>query len=434
MKTFSIWILTCMLAFSTLRAQIEPDSFFVYSRAGLVDVYQRPPNSPIQLAMTLSLPVPQFSGSIKLIGVDPRTLELWALVEDGGRGQNRAQRFIIQGNQLLEAESILIPSPCFFQGSMPGAGFDDQGIFIAMVGMACIVRMDLEQRVLLSTNTSCSCNYPWVFEFVPAKAGRPALLQAINNQGEHSVVTLDSNFQTQDVLFRTYQPSAIYLPVFKDIVTTESGRSFLGGNQIPLGGMPMTWRGLHEIDYANRQVVRRATELGVHDATLLIADALPGQLSFVSWNDDFGWPTTQSRNYYDLATDRVVRQVVETLASDSPIHAAESAPWFPRGKVLASPLHPPIGTAQDFALHIGGGPGDLALLWCDRAELGGVPLSGLNSPIALGVIDPMGVLPVRVPYDPSLVPLRAGDAVWFQGFTWNGFDLVATREVEIRWR
>ncbi|MBL8901434.1 MAG: hypothetical protein JNM84_27655 [Planctomycetes bacterium] len=377
--------------------------------------------------------MPTSFGGIKWIGVDPRSRELWALVE--GLGGNRAQRFEIQGDLLVSREEIQIPSPCFFNGSMPGAGFDDDGNFVAMVGMGCIVRMDLERRMLLSTNTSCSCSYPSTYTFVPAKAGRPALLHGINSQGEHTVVSLDENFATQDVFFRVSQPSGSLFPMFRTMVTTDSGRSFLGGHRIPWTSGPQPWRGLQEIDYVNRRLVLRATELAPHEANYLVADPLPGQVSYLGYDAEFGWPATQMWNFYDLATNRVVRRVFEALDPAIPISIAEPAPWFPWGKVLASPLHPTVGARQNFALHIGGSPGDLALLWCDRAELGGVPITGLSSPVAIGVVDGMGVLPVRVPYDPALVPLRAGDAVWFQGFlTRTGASFVATREVEIRWR
>ncbi|MBL8899599.1 MAG: hypothetical protein JNM84_18355 [Planctomycetes bacterium] len=428
-KSMAIAVFLATLASREASAQFGPDVYLTYPRAGVLELVRLPSDAPASLVASW-VPAPgQLAGWNHLV-FDPRTQAFWGILEGQGNGTPpQVKRLSFHGGTFSQSDFIDLPQWCSHNGAVAGAGIDEQGHLVALSGAGCYYRIDLEARVVVSVGSLCSC-FASIKSFTPARAGRPALATAFSPTWETVVFSLDENFGVIEE-FARIPPNlrSFLLPVVYGVTTTANGRSFVGafGTDDPRNPM----RGLYEIDFVNRRLIRRASELGNLRVSSPVVDDGRGVLHFNAGRDDQGLPPVNFRAVYDLHSDRVVGQYANpsTLAS-----WFLGPPWFPRQQVLASPQHPSVGVAQSFSLPVGGGVGDAALLWCQRAEIGGVPMTGLDTLVAAGVVNGWGVLPVRIPYDPAVVPMQAGDAVWFQGFTWNGRELASTREVEIRWR
>ncbi|MFG0252898.1 MAG: hypothetical protein ACF8NJ_08510 [Phycisphaerales bacterium JB038] len=144
-----------------------------------------------------------------------------------------------------------------------------------------------------------------------------------------------------------------------------------------------------------------------------------------------GLPGGENRAELDLEQDRF------RFIYDSGIPGvfwSRNLGWFPRDRLMLFPTRPTVGNPFDAVLALGGEPGALGLVLFRHASVGGVVTNEINSVVALGTLDSLGLQRTVLPYDPAVIPLSPGDELLFQGFTLEGTTFASTAESSIRWR
>lgn len=421
LRTTIFAVIALFLLRNDARAQVPPDSLVrLESRTGIT-IWEVLPDRLLSRRRLYLPQTPADLRSFMVILCDPRTGELWSPQESGSYPASIA-RIELVGSQFRVAEEIPLP---FTLTQVAGAGFDDDGHLVVCGTGGMVYTIDLERRQILRQVCLCVRSVSY---FAPSRRGRPALAElsvyVTGSTWYRVVASLDESGNVS----REYWRSAVGNPnvTTQGIVTTNTGRSFVAGT--PLLDLAGFW----EVEYTLGRLVSRQHLSPYGGLAGVMED--PSREVLHLWHPGPYPHAPFTRGVFDLRTNRVVQQLHDLEAPNLTIFQQSHAGWYPRDRLLASPLQPQTGTNFDAVLSVGGDPGEAALLWFDRAELGGVPIGGIGTIVSAGLVDANGLFRTRLPYQPRLLPLRAGDALFFEGFTWDGNALVRTGEVPLRWR
>lgn len=348
--------------------------------------------------------------------VHPTTGQVWGI---RGARLNRPElvEFHLGATVTLTGRSI--PLPVNSITSTPyDWGFNEQGQLEMLANGIFLVTVDFERGV--------SWEQPLSFLgtiYESAAGGRPAIVGAFY-QGDWVIASLDENKQVQTVFFR--EPGALSqnppFNVHQELITTHGGRTFAfktWPNSIGRAHM-------QEIDYASG-VLRDAPVLYVLRAFGGFYDPSREQLIVTG---SFGI-SNHNAGAIDLATNRLVG----TFDFGPSNGAWARYPWLPANHVAATPRLPTAGSPIQARLALGGNPGDLGVIAFLGATLGGVFQPGLETFVAAGPMDSMGLLKWSFPYDPAVhFAMGSGDSLTFVGFRFDGTNLTGTPTVDVMWQ
>jgi hypothetical protein len=410
MKFPVTFALLCALIVGSVWAQ--GDVFYRVAGNG-IRVWEMLPDQNLSVRAYLTPSVPSEYRFWYVLAVDPRTNELWGVQEDG---VNRASfcRLEVQGTQYSIAEEHPLPR---HTSTIVAGNFDDDGNWVICANTAHYVTLDLlQRRVVRTTNLP---GFGSIHAFTPARRGAPAFVAGSErSSGLPLVAEVDAN----GAVVRVYARGTSNLPFISCLTTSEGGRVFGCGPFAPVAGF---W----EFDYFRGVMIPREHLSPTGATGSVLEDPSRGILQ-IGYHANF---SGVSRGIFDLRTSRIVNQLDDraTIYVGWP---GGHVGWFPRDRLIASPLRPAAGTSFDAVLSVGGDPGAAGLLWFDRATIGGVSYANLSTVVSSGLLDGRGVFRTVLPYRPGILPLQAGDALFCRGFHWDGAALVSTGEVALRWR
>lgn len=348
-----------------------------------------------------------------MVIVDPSTADLWSLWRDPNAGTWHLRELLLGTTDVSLGRTIRFPLGAITgQNNTIGESFDDDGNlrFIGGHGQQIVnLRTGTVQLRHLYT-TGAPFN---LYKYTAPRAGRPPLAMGWRGN-QYVVLGFDENGMERwtfgAVLYTTS------LPPYWFLRTTSTGRTFLVGIGEPPG------QALVEIDYVNQRLINHPTFPTAFFSTFI--EDPDRQLLYLMGQ----WNMTESGTVvFDLTTNQVLSRSPGFLTLSDPFG------YYPRNRLQASPTHPAVGQPYSMRLTMGGDPGNLGLIYFHFARYGGRLLTGLDTVLSLGAFDSRGLLALEIPYDPALFPMGAGDALSFEGFHWNGSQLVRTGNVEVRW-
>ncbi|MFG0252896.1 MAG: hypothetical protein ACF8NJ_08500 [Phycisphaerales bacterium JB038] len=405
----------------TCPAQSLLDTFTYYSlnaaRQPELQFHRLIPGAPFAKVASFSMPTSGTQPENQAAFLDPRTGELWIYSDLVGTTRDGLARYDFQAGRLT-ATGEEIEFSSFGGSTLSGADFDDDGNFVACSPGGLVYTVDLLRRQIVKSQQLQGVSH--IRWFVPARRGRAALaeFEEIWPSPYQSIATFREDGSQAQVVHREFNsnwPTLISLCTMA--VTTDGGRTFVTG----IGPMAR-FRGLYELNGANLIRDRRING----GAYYMLEDTSRGVLHL-----SVVLPGGENRAELDL--DRDTFHFLYDPGTPS-VFWSRNLGWFPRDRLMLSPTRPTVGAPFDAVLALGGEPGALGLVLFRHASVGGVVTNEINSVVALGTLDSLGLQRTVLPYDPAVIPLSPGDELIFQGFTLEGTTFASTAESSIRWR